>query len=151
MVDIRRCTVAELQAAPNLADLLAEYARESAMPEIGEPNPQEKTYEQLEAAGVLHPVAAFEGDKLLGFILPLVSVLPHYGVLTAVIESFFVLKEERKHGIGLALLASAESLARDLGAKALLLSAPVGSPLTDAMGGLKRFRHSNDVFVTSLA
>lgn len=151
MVDIRRCTVAELEAAPNLDVVLSAYASESAMSELGEPNPQVDIYRKLEAAGVLFPIAAFDGARLVGFILVLVCVLPHYGAFAATSESFFVLQEERKHGVGMGLLATAETLARGMGARALLITAPEGSQLAEAMAGLKRYRHSNDVFVTSLA
>ena len=147
---IRRCTTAELEAAPNLAEVLAEYALESSMKELGPARAQVEIYRALEASGLFHPIAAFEGDRLLGFILPIVVVLPHYGVVAATIESFFVPKAVRKQGIGLRLLAMAEALARELGAKALLLSAPV----TGSMGRVlaaKGFRHSNDVFVKGLA
>ena len=120
------------------------------MKELGPARAQVEIYRALEASGLFHPIAAFEGDRLLGFILPIVVVLPHYGVVAATIESFFVPKAVRKQGIGLRLLAMAEALARELGAKALLLSAPV----TGSMGRVlaaKGFRHSNDVFVKALA
>lgn len=151
MIDIRPCAIAEIASAPNLGDLLAEYARESSLPELGSTQPQIATYHALESAGVLHPIGAFEGDRLVGFILPLVTVLPHYGVFAGVVESFFVPRAERKRGIGLRLLHKAESLARDLGAKALLLSAPTGGDLAKGMGSWKSYRRSNDVFVKALA
>jgi GNAT superfamily N-acetyltransferase len=151
VAEIRRCTIAELEAAPNLVAVLREYASESGMPELGEPSAQVDTYRKLEAAGVFHPVGAFDGDRLVGFILPIVVVLPHYGVLAATIESYFVLQAERQKGIGLRLLAFAEDLARGLGAKALLLSAPVEGALAHAMRRHKQYRRSNDVFVRALA
>jgi len=147
---IRRCTVAELQAAPNIAEVLAEYARESSLKELGPTSPQWATYRTLEAAGVFHPIAAFEGARLCGFILPIVVVLPHYGVLAATIESYFVPQADRTKNIGIKLLRAAEELARGLGAKALLLSAPVGGALARLMPALK-YRHSNEVFVRALA
>lgn len=149
MIEIRPCTVAELEAAPNLAAVLAEYAREASMPELGQPAPQIETYRRLEASGAFHPIAAFEDGLLAGFILPIVVVLPHYGVLSATVESFFVPRAERKKGLGLRLLLAAEELARALGAKALLLSAPVGGILARVLPGLP-YRHSNDVFVRAL-
>lgn len=150
MVEIRPCRVAELEAAPNLAAILAEYAEESGMPELGQPNVQVPTYRALEAAGVFHPIGAFDQGQLVGFILPIVVVLPHYGVPAATVESFFVRKASRRTGAGMKLLAAAEELARGLGAKALLLSAPVGSVLARVMPRLP-YRHSNDVFVRALA
>jgi GNAT superfamily N-acetyltransferase len=149
-VVVRRCTVAELEAAPNLPELLAEYARESSMRELGDPCPQVDTYRRLESAGVFYPIAAFEGECVAGFILPIVVALPHYGAVAATVESFFVPRAKRAKGLGLRLLAEAEALARDLGAKALLLSAPVGGTLARALHRKRAYRHSNDVFVRPL-
>lgn len=150
MIDVRRCTVAELEAAPNLYEVLAEYAHESGMPELGEPNPQFETYRLLEAGGCFHPIAAFEGEMLVGFILPIVVKLPHYGVVAATVESFFVPAADRHKGLGLFLLHKAEEVARELGAKALLLSAPTDSALARTMRLLKGYRHSNEAFVRAL-
>lgn len=146
---IRRCTVAELEAAPNLLEVLAAYAKESAMKELGAPDPQIATYRALEASGMFHPIAAWNGDLLMGFILPVVVVLPHYGVVAATVESFFVLQSARKQGVGLLLLRQAEETAKALGAKALLLSAPVTGALGRVLAA-KHYRHSNDVFVKAL-
>lgn len=150
-MQITRTTVAELEAAPNLIEVLAEYARESSLPELGPACPQIETYRALEAAGVFHPIAAFDEGRLVGFIMPIVVALPHYGVVAATVESFFVPATERKKGIGLRLLTEAEHLAKSLGAKALLLSAPVGSVLSDVLAGSKRYRHSNNAFIKALA
>lgn len=148
--EIRRCTVTELAAAPNIAAVLAEYARESSLAELGATSPQWDTYRALEAAGVFYPIAAFEGARLCGFILPIVVALPHYGVLAATIESFFVPRAERHKNIGIKLLHVAEDLARSLGAKALLLSSPVGGALSRVVPAMG-YRHSNEVFLKALA
>lgn len=149
-MDVRRCTVAELEAAPNLFEVLEEYAREAATPELGPAQAQIETYRAMDASGMFHPIAALEDGMLAGFILPVVVVLPHYGVVAATVESFFVPKAERKRGIGLRLLACAEELAREFGAKALLLTAPAGGVLAKVMPG-RGYRHSGEVFVRSLA
>lgn len=149
-MDIRRCTIAEFEAAPNFADVLAEYARESSLAELGTVCPQMDTYRALEASGMFHPIGAFDDVRLAGFILPIVIVLPHYGVLAATVESFFVPHAERKKGIGLRLMKYAEELAVGLGAKALLFSAPVGGSLARVLP-FRGYRHSNQVFVRALA
>lgn len=149
VIEIRRLTVAELDAAPELPALVDEHAAESAMPELGTPAPQRATYYALEKAGVLFPLGAFDGDRLVGFALPIVAPPPHYGVLAGTLESFFVAAADRKGGAGLALLAAAEDLARERGARALLVVAPVGSVL-DAVLAERPYRHSNNVHVRAL-
>lgn len=148
---IRRSTVAEFEAAPNLPEILAEYAEESSLSELGATSPQVGTYRMMEKAGIFYPIGAFDGARLAGFILPVVVVLPHYGVLAAVVESFFVPKVERKTGIGMKLLEHAEALARELGAKALLLSAPAYGVLSRVLSRTPRYRHSNETYITVLA
>jgi GNAT superfamily N-acetyltransferase len=149
-VIVRPCTVAELEEAPNLAEVLAEYAAESRLPELGDPIPQIATYYLLEQAGAMFPVAAFDGQALAGLILPIIIVLPHYGVLAATVESFFVPKVHRKQGVGMDLLRQAKDLARDLGAKALLMSAPINGVLDAALAARRSYRHSNNVYVVAL-
>jgi GNAT superfamily N-acetyltransferase len=150
MIDIHRCTIAEIEAAPNLAEVLAEYARESSIQEMGPASAQFETYRALEATGMFHPIGAFENGRLVGFIFPIVVVLPHYGVLAATVESFFVPQADRKKGIGLFLIHQAEVLAKGLGAKALLFSAPAGGSLAQVLPG-RGYRHSNNVFVKGMA
>lgn len=149
MAEIRRLTCAELEAFDELEALLAEYAAESAMPELGTPAPQRATYYALEKVGVLFPLAAVDADRLVGFALPIIAPPPHYGVLAGTLESFFVAAGDRKTGAGLALLAAAEDLARERGALALLVVAPVGSAL-DAVLAERPYRHSNNVHVRAL-
>lgn len=129
-IDIRPCTVADIEAAPNLPQLLAEYAAESAIPELADgAAAQVGTYRRLEAAGMLHPIAASLEGELIGFVFVLIAVLPHFGRTVALGESFFVALSARHTGAGDLLRQTAEALARDLGAQAILFSAPKGGRL----------------------
>lgn len=150
-MEVRRCTIAELAAMPNLEAVFAEYAAEAALAELGPPCVQVETYRALEATGLFHPIGAFEGGQLAGFILPIVVVLPHYGAMAATVESFFVPKAERHKGVGARLLAEAERLAKELGARALLLSAPIDGVLARVLNLRSKYRATNTVFVRALA
>lgn len=150
MLSIARCTIHDIAAAPNCAQVLAEYASESAVLEIGPASAQFETYYALESAGVLHPIAAFDGPLLAGVVLILATKMPHYSVMTATTESFFVSKVYRPSNLGLRLLAYAEATAADLGAGALMISTPVGGALAAVMRRIKSYRHSNEVFVKKL-
>lgn len=151
MLELRHCSIAEIEAASNLAEVLAEYAAESHLPEIGAPDPQWATYRALEAAGVFHPIAAFEGKRLAGCIFAIIAPLPHYGIRVATVESFFVPKSDRDKNVGLRLLAFVEDWARSLGAAAIMLTAPTEGALARVMGAMPKYRHSNQVFVKALA
>jgi GNAT superfamily N-acetyltransferase len=121
---IRPSTVAELEAAPTFEALLQEYAAESAIEGMPPPSAKMETYRHLAVVGLLHVLAAWKDEALIGFITVLAAPLPHYGISVAVSESFFVARAHRSTGAGLKLLKAAEELAAKLGSPGLLVSAP---------------------------
>lgn len=135
-ITIKPCAVEDVQNAPNVADLLAEYANESALDALGGANPQWETYRQMQAMGVAHVLGAYQGDTLVGFLVLLVSVVPHFGKPIASTESYFVAQVVRKAGAGLKLLHEAEKLARESGAVGLFVSAPTDSRLSHVLPGV---------------
>ena len=148
-ISIKPCSVADIESAPNVADLLAEYAEESALDALGGANPQWETYRQMEAVGVARVLGAFQREKLVGFLVLLVSIVPHFGKLLASTESFFVAKSARKTGAGLKLLREAENIARDTGAVGFFVSAPMGSRLAKVLPGVG-YRETNRMFFRGL-
>lgn len=122
-------TVAAITGAPTFAALLGEYAAESANRGLPPPMVHLDRYPQLEAAGVLHPIAAILDNELIGFISVLVSVLTHYGISIAVSESYFVANAHRHTLAGLKLLVAAEEKTRALGAHGIYVSSPTGGAL----------------------
>lgn len=146
---IEPCTVEQFFQSPNRDALLAAYAQESSLPEIGDCNAAISLYRDIEAAGALYPLAAYRDGEMVGFLSILHSVLPHYGTPVCITESFFVLPEARAGGAGLKLLQAAEAKARELGAPALLVSAPAGGRLAQIAPRLG-YRQSNVVFVKGL-
>lgn len=131
--EIRPTTIAELEAQPQIYEILEEYATESAI--LGLPHPAAKaaTYKNLEALGTLFSFAAFEVDELIGYINIMLPVLPHYDQMVAVSESFFVRKQFRGSGAGLRLLRRAEAFALSNGSPGLLVSAPLLGDLCDVL------------------
>lgn len=147
---IRLCTVSDLETSPQLADLLAEYGVESAIDGLGAPAAQFALYHQMEATGALHLFGAFDDEALVGFLIMIVSVLPHYGKRIASTESFFVSRAARRTGAGMKLLRSAEQHAKDLGAEGFFVSAPTGGRLDHIMPA-QGYRETNRVFFRVLA
>ena len=97
------------------------------------PNCQVDMYEHMQDLGVIHVLGAFKQGTLVGILVIVASVIPHYGVMMASTESFFVRPHERKGGAGLALLKEAEVLSAELGATGLLVSAPFGGRLAEVL------------------
>jgi GNAT superfamily N-acetyltransferase len=149
-VIIRPCTIAEVEQSGALAELLAAYGQESSVPELGEVNASFEQYRQMEASGALHIIGAF-GPELVGVASLLVYGLPHYaGRRVCAMESFFVAPAARRGGAGLKLLRAAEAKARELGAAALMVSAPVGGRLASVLPR-SGYRPTSQVFVRGLA
>lgn len=148
-ISIRHCAATELLDAPNRHELWAEYARESSFDGLPSPDVQIETYRALEQAGVLQLIGAFEVTKLVGFVSIIANVLPHYGILMAITESFFVSPKYRKTGAGLRLLRAAEQHARDIKAPGLLVSAPFGGRLAEVLPRVG-YAETNRVFFKKL-
>lgn len=146
---ITRTTVAEMEADPDLAALLAEYEAESANDEIGPARPQIATYLAMEASGVMHALAARVDGRLVGFLFLLLPVLPHFGQLVGVAESYFVAAGYRKTGAGTQLRLAAEDVARAAGAVGILISAPTDGVLAQVMPR-SGYRETNRVFFKGL-
>lgn len=149
-VTIRPCTVAEVFAAPNIDELLAEYASESSIAGLPSAVPNRDLYAGLEATGFMQVIGAFEGERLVGFLVLVVTVNPHYSQILAVTESYFVAAEHRKTGAGLQLLAVAENLAKQKGALGMFVSAPVQSRLARVMPGIG-YRETTRAFFRGFA
>ena len=148
-MEIRECSIAEVESAKILDLLLSSYGEESSMPELGKPDACFATYRAMEASGSLRIIGAFNPD-LVGVAFLLVYGLPHYaGRLVGTLESFFVLPSERQRGAGMKLLRAAEDMARDMGAVALMVGAPVGSRLDTVMQH-SIYRPTNRVFTRAL-
>lgn len=142
---IQRASVDAIMTAPEFPALIAEYARECSTAGLPTPNAKMATYRAIERTGTLHAFAAIESGSLVGFIVVLAPILPHYGVTVAVCESFFVAADHRRGGVGLKLLARAEALTREIGSPGLLVSAPVGSRLAELLPRCG-YRETNRVF-----
>ena len=145
-VIIKQCTISEIESAPNIDYFLAEYAKESVSKDAPPHAAQMEMYKQMESAGALHTVGAFLDDLLIGVVNILKPVLPHYGVQVTFTESLFVLKEHRKTGAGLKLIAVAKNHAKEINAPILLISAPVGSDLAEILSRRDDCQETSRVF-----
>lgn len=149
-VTIRRSCAAEFERELNLPALFEEYAQESACPEMGTISVNFEAYKAVEAAGCLKVITAHHGGQMVGFLVMLVNKALHFSAPAATFESFFVARAARKSGAGMALMQEAEAWARELGARCLFVSSPVGGVLERVLAG-KGWRHANTVFAKGLA
>lgn len=130
---IRKCTISEMESSPNISDLLNEYAEESSIGGLPHPSAKVEMYKHMENAKAIYVIGAFLGGILIGYVTILSPVLPHYSIVVAVTESFFVAKDYRKTGAGLKLLHEAEIYAESIGSPGLLVSAPIDGNLEEVL------------------
>jgi GNAT superfamily N-acetyltransferase len=146
---IRPISFIDVFEDPNAQQLIAEYAAECSIPEIGEVNPAMELYRRMEQMG-LTTFGVFDESNLIGFATCLIHPLPHYGgKKVATVESLFIASGHRKGGLGRALIMTLKEHAKRAGCKMLFFSAPAGSRL-ERMLPLMGFRHTNTVFGKSL-
>lgn len=150
MLTIRSCTFSEIENAPNFPALVEEYANEVKVEGVPPVNIKKEIYRELEAKGVFQIFVAYLDDVLIGFITVLTTVLPHFGVVMAVSESYFVAKEYRFTGAGNKLRSVAEEFSARMGAPILLISAPIGSILCDILENSSEYTPTNKVFLKRL-
>ena len=149
-VAIAPCTISELENAPNMHELMEEYAAESAIEGLPHPSAKAEIYKRIEESGMLATIGAKIDQELIGFVLVLASVIPHYGVNIATTESFFVSKPYRKTGAGIKLLRAAEEHAKQVGSPGLLISAPFGGTLAEVLPR-QGYVETNRVFMKRFA
>lgn len=149
-LDVRRITMAEFEGAAGVVDLMAEYAAEASITDIGPPAPVFPAYRAMEASGLFQAFGAYCDGQLVGFLFLLTPTLPHFGKLVGVTESYFVGAAYRKTGAGTQLRSLAEDAARAAGAVGILMSAPVGGPLAQVLPRVG-YRETNRTFFKALA
>lgn len=145
-VTLSQISISEFFDDPSAEALLAEYADECALAGLPPPVPHRDIYLALERAGVVSMFGARVDGVLVGFIVLLTSMNPHYSVVLGAVESFFVAAAHRKSGAGVKLLREARRAAKDRGAVGLLVSAPFGGKLAAVLKRSKRFDLTNEVF-----
>ena len=150
MLEIRKCTVSEVESAPNIHELLQEYGKELVVDGAPPVLAKFEIYRQLEINGSLGLFGAFLNDLLIGLVTVVVTVFPHYSTVMAATESYFVFEKWRKTGAGLKLLREAEKYAREMGSQCLLVSAPFGGNLAEVFPHVG-YTETNRVFFRKLA
>ena len=144
-VTIKRIRFSELENDPDFEILCEENANESHIKGMPPISIHRETYRKFDQSGLFFIFGAYDGDRLIGFLSVIATLLPHYGVLTAMSESFFVRKADRKSGAGLKLLDAGERFAEELGAPGFFLSAPVGGVLAKVLPR-RGYTKTNEVF-----
>jgi len=146
MIDVRALTHSEFFGDPNLEALIDAYRKECANKAFGDvPPPDVEQYRRLYELGQLVVLGAYDGEKLVGFVLLLVTAVPHYaGMPLVVVESIFCDPGYRHKGVGRALLTHAREVAFSRKAAGVYVTAPAGSRFERLLQ--LTARHTNTTF-----
>lgn len=149
MTNVSFATANDLLCHENFLPMVEEYAQESATKDMPKPNFAKEMYIGMESMGILKCIQAVDGEKLIGFMVLIATVIPHYSKVAVTTESLFVAKQYRKTGAGLRMIRMAEDFGRSIGAAGIFLSAPEGGKLADVAPRIG-YEHASNVFFKGL-
>jgi predicted GNAT superfamily acetyltransferase len=133
MTEIRLSNVDEMLA--NASELFSEHWEEIALnKQVMVLKPDEQKYRAAEENGMLLILAAFEGDKVVGYSVNIVTNHLHYAdLITCSNDLLFVTEGKRNGRLGLQLIRATEKMAKERGARLMLWHAKQGTPLEKMM------------------
>lgn len=123
MIEIKEVTLDEI--LPQVFQLLIEHREESTTHKhLMILNPNWEKYQQMERSGLLLILAAFDGDKAVGYSLNIVTKHLHYKDLVySNNDVLFVSKDYRGTKAGIKLILEAEKACKAKGSKFHILHA----------------------------
>lgn len=133
MIDVRKCAVIEIIENENMPVLRHEFNETVATFVPAAADDKLYGYIDMERAGVLQAIAAFCGDKVVGFLTVLSPSVPRCSKPVAVADGLFVAKAYRRTGAGMKLIRAAEQHARDIGSPCIMFGTPIEGPLMEIM------------------
>lgn len=128
-MELRDVHARDVFASKEFGHIVEAYAAESGNPDLGEATPVLEFYERMEQAESLRFVAAFDGDKIIGVVVVVATLYPHFGKKVASCESLWLDKAYRDGYAGLKLIRKAQEVAREMGAVGIYFGARTGSRL----------------------
>jgi hypothetical protein len=144
MISIKHYKFLDLEKESTFLELVSEYAMEGSIEGI--PNDvQYNTYRVMDSAGVLRCLGVYIDDIFAGFAIIMVSILPHHGVKTAIVDSIFIAKAHRNTLAGIKLINDIENIAINENLSGVLYSTPSDGPLTHILEH-KKYREIGKVF-----
>lgn len=144
-VAIRLCSVADM--ANHAPALLREHWEEVAkLKHLFVLNPDWQAYEEFESSGLLLALAAWEGDKLVGYSANVIHKNRHYrDVAMCQNDVLFVASSHRGTSTGIRLMRETERMAKERGAQVVLWHAKPNSTLDRMLGREGSAYHVQDI------
>lgn len=145
MVTIEKMTAKQLFARPDWGRFEAEYLA-MAYPEMAGPGVLRSYYEQCTDSGAATLLVAADGERTLGLACFFVTVSPHTGVKTCMVDALYT-SELAPPSTGARLMLALRKAARAAGATVVLFSAQTGSDFDRMLAKLKSARHAQNIYI----
>lgn len=141
MLDIHESTLDELLA--NASNLFEEHRLETAgYPDIMRVDPDVALYKEIETAGGLMIISAWDDGELVGYSVNVVHKHPHHKrTVVCANDMLFVTMSYRKKGIGLKLIRGTKRYAQERGAQMVLWHARPESALAKLLSKTGSLAH----------
>ena len=92
------------------------------------PNVQWESYKQSIINGTGFALGVYnDGAICVGYLTAVVLSHPHTGILTAIVDAFYILPEYRNRGVGSELIKHYEDIAKNVGCKHSMVSVKCGT------------------------
>ena len=135
-MEVKDVPASAIWTSQEFEQIVRDYCEESGNPEIGEADPSIEYYQRMEKYGVLRCAAAYEGERIVGIVVVVTTLYPHFGKRVASVESLWLDRKHRAGGAGLKLIRKAQAMAREMGAVGIHYGARSGSRLAQLYGRL---------------
>lgn len=146
VLEIKLVNLSELEASAGFQEMLAEGYIEAKIDDVPFPLLQMDMYHTFEDNGTLTTWGAYCDGIVVGFLMVLNVVLPHYGRRFAVVENYLVIKDYRKTGAGLKLRYEAEKFAKEIDAVGLIIGAVPGSASEKILEGSSEYKKTKHIY-----
>ena len=143
-MEVKDVSARVIYSSPEFDQIVRDYCEESGNPDLGEAVPALDFYERMEQADAVRCAAAYEGERIVGIVVVVTTLYPHFGKRIASVESLWLDRKHRAGGAGLKLIRKAQALAREMGAVGIYYGARSGSRLAQLYGRL--FTPMNSLF-----
>lgn len=128
-MELKRVPIAFVFEHKDFDQVVIDYCSESGLPDLGSAMPALDWYQNLEKVGALSCCVAVDGDNLVGVVVVVTTLYPHFGKLVGSVESLWLAKDYRKGSAGLKLIREAKAMAKEKGAIGVYFGARFGSRL----------------------
>lgn len=147
-MELKRVPISFVFEHKDFDQVVDDYCSESGIPDLGKAVPALDWYQNLENAGALSCCVAIDGNRLVGVVVVVTTLYPHFGKLVGSVESMWLAKGYRKGSAGLKLIREAKVMAKEKGAVGACFGARAGSRLAKLYERI--FTPTNQLFWTNL-